>query len=166
MGPPPRRPARGWRRLADPRAYLKIAIAGAFAGLLALPVLADLAGAARRLAADGGGGCTILNVIDGDTATLWCPGAAPERARLLGFDTPEKFSPGCAAELLAAERATWALRWMLFRAADVRVSVQGRDRYGRPLAEVVLDGTRLSRQMIGMGLARPYDGGRRAGWCA
>lgn len=136
------------------------------AGLLGLPLLADIASAAKRLASGGDDGCRIVNVIDGDTVTVWCGSGGIERARLTGFDTPEKFSPGCVSELLAAERATWALRWMVFSADKVAVVTEGRDRYDRLLAAMILDGTPLHRLMIRDGHARAYDGGRRGSWCA
>jgi hypothetical protein len=56
------------------------------------------------------GDCRIIRVVDGDTVTLMCAEDGMQSARLLGFDTPEKFSPQCTAEFLAAERAGWALR--------------------------------------------------------
>ena len=41
-----------------------------------------------------------------------------------------------------------------------------REKYGRALADVTLeDGTSVAELMMEAGLARPYEGGRRAGWC-
>ncbi|WP_290897841.1 thermonuclease family protein [Hoeflea sp.] len=39
------------------------------------------------------------------------------------------------------------------------------DRYGRTLACVYADGRDVAKALIAAGLARPYDGGRREGWC-
>ena len=36
---------------------------------------------------------------------------------------------------------------------------------GRVLADLILDGRSLSAALIAAGYGRPYDGGRRPGWC-
>ena len=133
--------------------------------IIALP-LADAGLTAALGLRTGIGDCRVLAVTDGDTVTLWCPPGAPRRARLVGFDTPEVFSPRCAAEWWAGMRATAALRLMLWRAAEVRAVRQGTDRYDRALVSLFVDGQSVARRMIAAGHARPYAGGRREGWCA
>jgi endonuclease YncB( thermonuclease family) len=39
------------------------------------------------------------------------------------------------------------------------------DRYGRTLASVTVNGRDVGEILIGEGLARPYQGGRRGSWC-
>lgn len=130
-----------------------------------LPLALDAVSALLRPARSDQGICRMVTVIDGDTVTLWCRGQGVERARLTGFDTPELFSPGCASEYLAAQKAKWALRGMILSAGEMRVTRQGRDRYGRALVAVTLDGIPLAQRMVGAGHARAYDGGPRQGWC-
>ncbi len=155
----------------DPRRYLGGVLGAALLGLAVLPSVGDAVNAAMRPGFGGmfSGGtpdsCRVVSVIDGDTVTLWCPGRAPERARLVGFDTPELFSPGCAWEAQQALRAKWQLRMLVWTAGDLRVVRHGQDRYDRALVALLLDGTPVARTMIEAGLARPYEGGRRAGWC-
>ncbi|HBS49679.1 MAG TPA: hypothetical protein DEA05_06140 [Rhodobacteraceae bacterium] len=84
----------------------------------------------------------------------------------MGFDAPEKFSPGCASELSRAIRATWHLRWLLAKAEDVAVVREGTDRYGRALVRAWIDEEALALRMVRDGQARIYSGGPRAGWCA
>ncbi len=110
-------------------------------------------------------GCRLAHVIDGDTVALWCPGQGFVDARLLGFDTPEVFSPRCPQEWVAGMDATWGLRTRIWTAGEVRFVLEGRDRYDRRLARLWLDGRDVAASMIADGHARPYDGGRRAGWC-
>lgn len=153
------------RSAARPAACLKGAVVVAAAALLGLQLVADGVNAALRPASGPEGTCRVLAVIDGDTVTLWCPGGPPERARLMGYDSPELFSPGCAAELIAAERAKWALRLMILGAAKVGLQPEGRDRYGRALVRLTVDGHPVAARMIEAGHGRPYDGGRRRGWC-
>jgi endonuclease YncB( thermonuclease family) len=109
--------------------------------------------------------CRLLRVIDGDTVDLDCPGEGFVRTRLLGFDTPETSSPGCASELTLGTAATRALDRRIAASAEMRVDFRGADHYGRRLARLSLDGTDVARPMIADGLARPYQGGRRPSWC-
>jgi endonuclease YncB( thermonuclease family) len=162
MGLPPRRPA---RRPADPVRYLRLFIVTAAGALVVLPHAADaLSGLVRGRVADDG--CRVVQVIDGDSVGLWCPARGYERARLVGFDTPELFSPGCAAELTAALAAKWRLRVLIWTAGAVRTDRAGEDRYGRALVSLILDGQDVRRTMIAEGHGRPYAGGERQGWCA
>lgn len=101
-----------------------------------------------------------LSVYDGDTIRL-----GPERIRIVGLDTPEYGSRArCREEALAAERAKQALIGEIAR-GDVALHRQGTDRYGRTLDRVTVNGRDVAGTMIARGLARPYNGGRRQGWC-
>ncbi len=113
----------------------------------------------------GGGSCRVTSVVDGDTVRVYCPGRGFDSARLTGFDTPEVFSPRCPGEWWAGTRASWALQRRIWAADEVKIVFHGRDRYDRRLAALFLDGAAVSRLMIEAGHARPYDGGRREGWC-
>jgi endonuclease YncB( thermonuclease family) len=147
-------------------------IGTALVGLAVLPSVGDAVNAAmkpglgRMFAVEHAAvGCRVVSVIDGDTVTLWCPGRAPERARLMGFDTPELFRPRCPREAHLALRAKWHLRLMLWRGGRLTVVRRGHDRYGRALVALAIDDVPVMREMIDAGLARPYGGGARAGWC-
>lgn len=131
------------------------------------PIRAAMAVAPVRPPGDAAGrtDCSVRRVIDGDTVDLDCPGAGLLRARLLGFDTPEVSSPGCAAELSLGSAATLALARRISASGEMRVDLRGSDHYGRRLARLSLDGRDVAGPMIAEGLARPYDGGRRRSWC-
>jgi endonuclease YncB( thermonuclease family) len=165
----PARPAgprvRGLRRLADPRLHLRLLVALGLGGLVLLPAAADLLNAAMKTVASEQGDCRILRVIDGDTLSLLCPEDGMLGARLMGFDTPEKFSPRCVAELIAAERASWHLRTLIQGADRLTLVHQGTDQYGRALVRLELDGVDVARLMIRAGRARAYSGGLRGTWC-
>lgn len=169
MGLPPRRPegriTRALRRVLNPLVYLKAVIVLALLGLVILPYGTDLVTAATKTAVAPDGDCRVLTVVDGDTVTLACAGRGVERVRLLGLDAPEKYSPQCAAEIVAAERATWALRLMLVQAERLELTRDGEDRYGRTLGRLAADGEDVARQMIRGGHARAYGGGLRGSWC-
>jgi endonuclease YncB( thermonuclease family) len=110
--------------------------------------------------------CKVTSVVDGDTVRATCPGKGLFSARLVGFDTPEVYSPKCFSEWWAGTKATWALRKRLWLADEVKIVLSGTDRYNRRLATLFVDGTNVSSIMIAAGHARRYAGGRREGWCS
>ncbi len=148
----PRRPGPGLR-------LARVLFAG-FLGLILLPPVVDAANGALK----PGEGCRVVAIIDGDTLRIWCHDGL-YRARVLAYDTPE-LSARCTSELVKAIAATWYLRWQLWRAGRITVKIDGVDRYGRKLVLLLTDGENVARRMVGAGLARWYDGGRRPGWCA
>lgn len=109
----------------------------------------------------------ILTVTDGDTfrarVEVW-PGVEVQTAiRLRGIDTPE-IRGKCASERAKAIAARERLRSLLV--GDVLISEIEADKYyGRVDATVTVDGKNLAEVMIAEGLARPYNGGTRQGWC-
>ena len=114
----------------------------------------------------GAGGCGVVWVTDGDTVKAWCPGSGMVNVRLLGYDTPEVYSPRCISEWIDGTIASGALAWRLVTADETVLVLSGRDRYGRRLGRLNLDGRNVAGLMIEAGHARAYDGGRRAGWCS
>jgi endonuclease YncB( thermonuclease family) len=136
-------------------------IAGGILALAALPQAGDWVASLRPMQGD----CRVLQVIDGDTVMLDCAGEGAFRARLLGYDAPEVFSPSCASEALRGALATQKLRALVWGAETITVGLRGHDRYGRQLVDMVIDGESVSNMMIAAGLARPYAGAARQGWC-
>ena len=118
----------------------------------------------------------VLTVIDSDTirvvASVWPNVQVPALIRLAGVDTPEKFRPHCAAEKARALAATEFVRSLLAPGDTVWLRKVRLGKYaGRVLARVEFqqaDGSRadLSTVLLKAGWARPYDGGRKADWCA
>jgi endonuclease YncB( thermonuclease family) len=112
----------------------------------------------------------VIDVIDGDTIrveiSLTDDLSLTTSIRVRGIDTPE-LRGKCAAERALAERARSALRSLLPPDTRVTISRLARDKYGgRYDADVeTADGRSLARALIDAGLARPYTGGPRRGWC-
>lgn len=102
-----------------------------------------------------------IRVVDGDTIDV-----GRTRYRLVGFDTPETYYARCDYELALGRAATSRLRGLVRsgQALDL-VVLPGRDRYGRGLARLFIGGTNIAEILISERLARPYEGGRRQGWC-
>lgn len=102
-----------------------------------------------------------IYMIDGDTMDI-----AGQRYRLVGYDTPETYRAQCDFEKAWGDAATARARQLIHEAGAVEITVlPGRDRYGRGLATVSVQGRDLGSILIEENLARPYDGGQRQGWC-
>ena len=106
---------------------------------------------------------------DGDTCYVTAP-TLPEplqkmSVRILGIDTPE-IRGECEEEKKLALEAR-ALANKLFREArTIEFGNLKWDKYGgRVLVDVYLDGKNYKDEIINAGLARPYDGGTKQGWC-
>lgn len=109
--------------------------------------------------------CRVTYVADGDTIHLTCPATGEVKARLLGFDTPEVYSPKCSKELAAGQQATAKLRQVLRSGPITEARFQGHDRYGRELVRLEVGGKDVAQRMIASGYALPYSGGRHPDWC-
>lgn len=110
----------------------------------------------------------LLEVVDGDTIRarirVWVEIEAETLVRIDGIDTPE-LRGACDKEVRLARRARDRVaaiaaegRLMLY---DVRYGKYA----GRVLARVEAGGRDIGATLQAEGLARPYAGGRRAGWC-
>jgi micrococcal nuclease len=110
----------------------------------------------------------VLSVLDGDTfraeAHVWPGHYVTVNVRIRGIDAPE-MKARCTLEREAALSARDALTRMLGETASIE-NISGAKYYGRVLADVAtVDGATVAEQMLGLALVRPYDGGRRDGWC-
>jgi micrococcal nuclease len=107
-----------------------------------------------------GGGTGLVahvdHVTDGDTVTLRIAGAEPERARLLGIDTPETVKPDSPVECFGPE-ASARTKALLPVGTEVLVQrdAEARDRFGRLLVYVWRrsDGLFVNRALLAEGQA-------------
>jgi len=149
--------------------------AGLTAGALIAPVSASRGVAppppryAQRAALSGSHPAEVLRVIDGDTfearVPVWPGMDITTRVRLRGIDAPELHAR-CAEERVKALAARDGLASILGEGA-VGIARIGQDKYGgRVDADVSTAATPdVSAALLARGLARRYDGGRRASWC-
>ena len=113
----------------------------------------------------------IVGVVDGDTIRV---DAAPDlppalvrlKVRLRDIDTPEKAGRAkCERERRGGAAATAFATDAVRAARRVPVRNPAWGKWGgRVIADVPIDGRNLATALIGAGLARRYNGGRRAGW--
>lgn len=127
---------------------MRLLVLVASAAMVAL--LVEAASANRPSASRAGG--NITHVVDGDTVDVQLTTGVEERVRLIGIDTPERGVCGSA-------RATAYARSL---ASGRNVTLVGdptqarRDRYGRLLAYVWVNGHDLGFQQVARGFARVY----------
>jgi micrococcal nuclease len=109
----------------------------------------------------------VLRVVDGDTVdvridlgfNVWhkC------RVRMVGINAPESRTK----DLEEKEKGLAAKEWLklrLFGVGDiysVELQSQGTGKYGRVLGEFYIDGTNINQEMVEVGHAVAYDGGKR-----
>lgn len=99
-------------------------------------------------------------VVDGDTIRL-----GGEKIRVADIDAPETHPPRCAEEARLGNQATRRLQQLLNGGTvSLQAIDRDEDRYGRKLRVVLVDGRSVGEALIGEGLARSYEGGRRP-WC-
>jgi micrococcal nuclease len=100
--------------------------------------------------------------IDGDTII----NPAGEMIRIANIDTAE-IEGRCESERALAQKAKAATQSALDRAGSVtlRPYERSRDRHGRTLAYVLVDGRDLGELLVAQGLARRWTG-RRQSWCS
>jgi micrococcal nuclease len=106
-------------------------------------------GEARRAAAAG---WTVVEVLDGDTIRVARDGHA-DTVRLLGIDTPETRHPTKAVECFGPEAATYTQAHLHGQSVQLEADVEERDRYGRRLAYVIVDGERFNDELLRLGYA-------------
>ncbi len=109
----------------------------------------------------------VVSVYDGDTLTVdaapWPGLTARTSVRVAGVDTPE-IRGKCQAEKDQAIRARDFVRATV--GATVQLTKIRHGKYaGRVVADVWVNGRKLSDLLIAENLGRPYHGGRREGWC-
>jgi endonuclease YncB( thermonuclease family) len=103
-----------------------------------------------------------MRVIDGDTIEV-----NGETIRILNIDTPEIRHAQCDAERRLGQIAKQRVANLLAAGTiNILRGDRGRlkDKYGRTLAVVGIDGVDLGELLIAEGLARPWTGKRRP-WC-
>jgi endonuclease YncB( thermonuclease family) len=90
----------------------------------------------------------VIGISDGDTLTLLTAGKQQIKVRLASIDTPEKAQP-------YGQKSRQALADLVFQKRAV-LNIQGRDRYGRTLALVYVDGVDVNRHLVESGAAWVY----------
>ena len=111
----------------------------------------------------------VTSIYDADTFKVnikaW-PDIIGERisVRVLGVDAPE-IRGKCTSEKAAARQAKQFTVQYLRSGSYIELRNIKRGKYFRILADVFVDGRNLAKALISANHGRPYNGGKREGWC-
>lgn len=90
----------------------------------------------------------VVGVTDGDTVTVIDAAKTEYKIRVAGIDAPEKAMPW-------GQKSKQAMSDRVY-GRDVRVDWSKRDRYGRIVGKVIVDGKDAGLALVGEGLAWHY----------
>jgi endonuclease YncB( thermonuclease family) len=111
----------------------------------------------------------VISVYDGDTFRVNIDSLPPIVGknipiRVNGVDTPE-IRGKCQYEKDLALEARDFVRVKLANAKEIKLTNLQRGKYFRVVANVVVDGVSLERELLDNKLAYEYDGGKKLSWC-
>ena len=95
---------------------------------------------------------TVIEVLDGDTIRV-ARDRDVDTVRLLGIDTPETHHPTQGVECYGPEAASYTQAHLQGRSVQLEADIETRDRYGRRLAYVIVDGERFNDELLRLGYA-------------
>ena len=119
--------------------------------LAAASVLGWWSGQARRTADPE---ARVVRAVDGDTLVVAFADGHTDTIRVLGVDTPETHDPRKPVQCFGPEAAAYTARRLTGRVVRLESDVETRDRYGRRLAYVYLDGELFEDELLLRGYAR------------
>jgi len=90
----------------------------------------------------------VVHIADGDTLTILIEGNKQVKIRLAGIDTPEKAQP-------FGNKAKQALAALTFQ-KQASVDVETKDRYGRSVGRVNVQGLDVNAELVKQGMAWVY----------
>jgi len=111
----------------------------------------------------------VISVYDGDTFRVDINSLPPIVGknipiRVNGVDTPE-IRGKCQYEKDLALEARDFVRAKLANAKEIKLTNLQRGKYFRVVANVVVDGVSLERELLDNKLAYEYSGGKKLSWC-
>ena len=111
----------------------------------------------------------VISVYDGDTFRVNIDSLPPIvgkniRIRVNGVDTPE-IRGKCQYEKNLALKARDFVRNKLAYAKEIKLTNLQRGKYFRVVANVLVDGVSLEKELLDNNLAYEYGGGKKLNWC-
>lgn len=97
---------------------------------------------------------TVVHTVDGDTVDVRLSPSRVERVRLLGVDTPETKDPRKPVQCFGPEASAYTHARLMGRRVRLETDAEVRDKYGRLLAYVYVDGARFDDELLRLGYGR------------
>jgi micrococcal nuclease len=97
---------------------------------------------------------SVVTTIDGDTIDVRLDGGRVERVRILGADTPETKDRRKPVQCFGPEASAYTHARLSGRQVSLETDSEVRDKYGRLLAYVYVDGDRFDDELLRLGFAR------------
>ena len=112
--------------------------------------------------------CTLRRVVDGDTIDVdvdlgFKVTLSNERVRLQGINTAESRTKNKAEKILGLA-AKERLKELLPKKFTIKTTKDGKGKFGRILAEPIVDGVNICQKMVDEGHAKNYFGGKKTPW--
>jgi micrococcal nuclease len=97
---------------------------------------------------------TVIEDVDGDTVLARLHRGRVEKVRILGVDTPETVDPRKPVQCFGHEASAYTAARLVGRPVTLELDAEARDKYGRLLAYVLVDGHRFDDELLARGYAR------------
>jgi micrococcal nuclease len=97
---------------------------------------------------------TVIRAIDGDTVIARFDDGHVEKIRLLGADTPEVVDPRKPVQCFGHVASAFTKSRLEGRRVMLELDAEPRDKYGRLLAYVIVNGHRFDDELLARGYAR------------
>src|SRR5258707_2447504 len=97
---------------------------------------------------------TVIRVVDGDTVIARFDNGTTETIRILGVDTPEVVDPRKPVQCFGHAASAYTTAHLVGRRVTLELDAEPRDKYGRLLAYVLVDGHRFDDELLARGFAR------------
>jgi micrococcal nuclease len=95
----------------------------------------------------------VIRVVDGDTVKIKVDGKE-ETVRLLLIDTPETVHPSKPVQPFGPEASSFTKELLTGKEIQLEMDIGERDKYGRLLAYIYVDGQMVNELLLKKGLAR------------
>ena len=116
----------------------------------------DLAGESEDVSSELSKAYDVIRVVDGDTIIVDINGTE-ERVRMIGIDTPESVHPDAEKNTQYGKVASqYTSSRLEGQQVSLEYDVEERDKYGRLLAYVYLDGEMFNAELVRKGYAMVY----------
>lgn len=98
--------------------------------------------------------CQVIRIVDGDTIVVDYNGNE-EKIRLIGIDTPESVHPNESKNTAEGIKVSdYTKERLKDKKVKLELDVQERDKYGRILAYVYVDGEMYNKELLKLGYAK------------